>query len=323
MALLYRGVQANKFVLEAKEVHDMMKPIVYIVPGIALLFVAPAVSAETTTPTVVAKADGGSTEGMTRIPGGTFSMGTDDAFPYEAPMHQVTVKPYWMDVTEVTVGQFDAFVKATGYKTEAEQLGWSGVFDVDKGEWTKGDGADWRHPEGPKSTATPNEPVVHVSYADAEAYARWAGKRLPTEAEWEFAARGGKEGWKYPWGNELAPKGMMVANWWQGVFPEKNTGEDGFVRRAPVASFQPNGYGLYDVAGNVWEWCSDWYDPDYYARSPKDNPKGPESGDERVLRGGGWMCSLNYCQGYRVAARNHTPSDSGLNNLGFRCVRDE
>lgn len=249
-------------------------------------------------------------------------MGTEQGFPYESPVHEVEVGSFWMDITEVTVEDFGRFVQATAYKTESEKLGWSGVFDLDKGEWTRSDGASWRHPEGPSTSASLREPVVHVSHADALAYAKWADKRLPTEAEWEFAARGGLKEQRYPWGNELRPGGKPVANWWQGHFPEENTGEDGFPRRAPVASFEPNGYGLHDMAGNVWEWCADWFDEDYYRGSPRTNPKGAALGEERVIRGGAWLCSINYCQGYRAAARGKTPPDSGLNNTGFRCARD-
>jgi formylglycine-generating enzyme required for sulfatase activity len=259
---------------------------------------------------------------MVPIPGGTFRMGTADGFPFEGPVHEVTVKPFWMDRHEVTVAQFARFVAATGYKTEAEKWGWAGVFDAKKGEWTKCDGADWRHPDGPGTTAKPEEPVTQVSYADAVAYAAWAGKRLPTEAEWEFAARGGLEGELYPWGDELRPGGKCVANWWQGQFPEKNTVEDGYRTLAPVGTFPPNGYGLFDMSGNVWEWTADWFGAEYYAISPRVDPRGPDSGAERVIRGGSWMCSENYCTGYRVASRSHTGPDSGLNNLGFRCVRD-
>ncbi len=261
---------------------------------------------------------------MVRIPGGTFAMGTNDGFPFEGPVHSVTIKPFLLDRHEVTVGQFARFIKATGYKTEAEKFGWAGVFDPARGQWTKGDGANWRRPDGPnKPAAQLSEPVTQISHADALAYAHWAGKRLPTEAEWEWAARGDLPGKTFPWGDDLTPKGKPVANWWQGEFPARDTGEDGFKgRRAPVGRFAPNGYGLYDMAGNVWEWCGDWFDPDYYARSPKTNPRGPASGDERVIRGGSWMCSLNYCRGFRAAARSHSAPDSGLNNLGFRCARD-
>lgn len=260
---------------------------------------------------------------MALIKGGTFWMGTNDGLPIEAPVHQVTVKSFWIDTHEVTVAQFADFVKATGYKTEAEKYGWSGVFDVKTGEWTKVDGADWRHPDGPSSTAPPDEPVVQVSWNDAVAYAKWAKKRLPTEAEFEYAARGGLVGKKYAWGDELRPQGKHLANWWQGVFPMRDLGEDGYVGRAPVGVFPPNGYGLYDITGNVWEWCADWFDETYYQTSPRENPKGPAKGKDRIIRGGSWLCSENYCTGYRVAARNHTEPDSGLNNLGFRCARNQ
>ena len=259
---------------------------------------------------------------MVAIPGGTFVMGTNDGFPFEGPAHEVTVKPFKLDKHEVTVAQFAKFVAATGYKTEAEGFGWSGVFDPAQKGWAKSDGADWRHPDGPQTTAKDDEPVCQVSYADAQAYAKWAGKRLPTEAEWEFAARGGLKNKTYAWGDELRPGGKPVANWWQGVFPQKDTGEDGFLNRAPVGKFAANGYGLVDMSGNVWEWCADWYAPDYYAKSPKDNPTGPPTGEERVLRGGSWMCSENYCNNYRVAGRSKTAPDSALNNLGFRCAKD-
>lgn len=260
--------------------------------------------------------------GMVLIKGGAFSMGTDRGHPHDGPAHEVTVGPFWMDSREVTVAEFARFVRATGYRTEAERYGWSGVFDIKSGRWTRSDGADWRHPEGAASSTADEEPVTQVSWNDAVAYARWAGKRLPTEAEFEFAARGGLEGKTYAWGDELRPAGRYRANWWQGVFPRRNTGEDGFMGRAPVGRFAPNGYGLYDMAGNVWEWCLDWFEAGYYARSPRVEPKGPPTGGEKVIRGGSWMCSENYCTGYRVAARSHATPDSGLNNLGFRCVRD-
>jgi formylglycine-generating enzyme required for sulfatase activity len=259
---------------------------------------------------------------MVFIRGGTFVMGTNEGFPYEGPAHKVTLRSFWLDKYEVSVAEFARFVKATGYKTEGEKLGWCGVFDLRAGEWKKVDGADWRHPEGPQSNAGQEEPVTQVSWNDATSYARWAGKRLPTEAEWEYAASGGRPGLLYPWGNELRPGGRNAANWWQGIFPERNTGEDGYLCRAPVGRFPPNAFGLYDMAGNVWEWSADWFAETYYSRSPRVNPKGPERGAERVLRGGSWMCSENYCRGYRVAARSHSAPDSGLNNLGFRCARD-
>lgn len=260
--------------------------------------------------------------GMIFIPGGTFLMGADDEMPYEAPVHQVTVKSFWMDKYEVTVAQFAEFVKATNYQTESERIGSSEVFDARLGVWRNLDGANWRHPEGPQSAAPANEPVTHVSWNDATAYAKWAGRRLPTEAEWEYAARGGLSGKKYIWGDELRPGGKPVANWWQGYFPLRNTGEDGFKGRAPVGSFAPNGYGLYDMTGNVWEWCADWFAERYYENSPAVDPRGPESGGERAMRGGSWLCSENYCTNFRPAARSHATPDSALNNTGFRCVRD-
>ena len=258
---------------------------------------------------------------MVYIRGGSFRMGTDDGFAFEGPAHAVAVEPFWIDKHEVTVRQFAEFVRSSNYVTEAERFGWSVTFDVGAGEWKPVEGADWRHPEGPGSTTVESEPVTQISYNDATAYAKWAGKRLPTEAEWEYAARGGLEGEKYAWSNELRPNGRYLANWWQGVFPQANTAEDGYAGRAPVGRFAPNGYGLYDMAGNVWEWCSDWFDEGYYRASPRSNPAGPPRGAERVIRGGSWMCSENYCQGYRVAARSHSSAESAMNNLGFRCVR--
>ena len=249
-------------------------------------------------------------------------MGSDHGMPDESPIHAVTVKPFWMDATEVTVANFERFVAATNYVTEAERFGWSGVFDVEAGEWTRRDGASWRAPEGPGSRTAPDQPVRQVSWNDAAAYAAWAGKRLPTEAEWEFAARGGLAGKTYAWGDDLRPGGKPAANWWQGVFPARNTIEDGFLRVAPVGRFPANGYGLLDITGNVWEWCADWYAPDAYRTSSTTDPAGPAQGTERVMRGGSWMCSENYCSNYRVAGRSHATPDTGLNNVGFRCVKD-
>jgi formylglycine-generating enzyme len=261
-------------------------------------------------------------EGMVLINGGTFDMGSDGGMPNEGPAHKVQLKAFWIDQHEVTVADFSKFVAATNFQTDAEKLGWSGVFNMSSQSWEVVQGANWRHPEGPQSLAKQDEPVCHVSWGDAAAYSKWAGKRLPTEAEWEYAARGGLEGKAYPWGGDLRPGGKPAANWWQGDFPVENTGEDGFIGRAPVMSFRPNGYGLFDAVGNVWEWCSDWYGEDYYLKTPSLAPTGPETGEERVIRGGSWLCSENYCTNYRVAARSHAAPDSGLNNLGFRCVRD-
>ncbi|MBX3278261.1 MAG: formylglycine-generating enzyme family protein [Acidobacteria bacterium] len=258
---------------------------------------------------------------MMFIPGGVLLMGAEDEMPFEAPVHEVRLDSFWIDKYEVTVAEFQRFVEAAGYRTEAEKFGWSGVFDAKTGMWTRVDGADWRRPDGPSSKSAPDEPVTQVSWNDAAAYAKWAGKRLPTEAEWEYAARGGLTGKRYIWGDELRPDGRPAANWWQGRFPAYNTGEDGYLGRAPAGKFPPNGYGLYDMTGNVWEWCSDWFDPDYYSRSPRDNPQGPDEGEERAMRGGSWLCSENFCTNFRPAARSHATPDSGLNNLGFRCVR--
>ena len=259
---------------------------------------------------------------MVLIKGGVFAMGATDGMPDEEPIHQITVPQFWMDSHEVTVSEFSKFVAATNYITEAEKFAWSGVFDMKTGEWLKTKGASWRHPDGPKSEPNAEEPVCQISWNDATAYAKWAGKRLPTEAQWEFAARGGLVGKRYVWGDELRPGGKPVANWWQGHFPARDSGEDGYVGRAPVGKFPANDYGLYDMAGNVWEWCADWFDDEYYGHSPNTNPAGPDVGRERVLRGGSWMCSENYCTNYRPAARSHATPDSALNNLGFRCVSD-
>ncbi len=261
---------------------------------------------------------------MVRIPDADFLMGTDHGLPHEGPPHRVTLDSYFIDETEVTNEQFAKFVEATKHRTTAEELGNSGVFLPSNHNWILVDGADWRHPEGPGSSidARMDHPVVHVSWDDAAAYCDWAGKRLPTEAEFEFAARGGLQNAEFAWGNEFNPKGEFRANTWQGEFPESDRKEDGFSGVAPVKSFAPNGYGLYDVTGNVWEWSHDWFDPNYYAMSPTHNPQGPEQGGQKVQRGGSWLCSSNYCQGYRVASRMNTDRDSGLNNLGFRCAAD-
>ncbi|HEY0459945.1 MAG TPA: formylglycine-generating enzyme family protein [Pyrinomonadaceae bacterium] len=260
--------------------------------------------------------------GMIFINGGSFQMGDAEGMPFETPAHTVELDSFLIDEHEVSVAEFAKFVEATGYRTEAEKYGWSGVFDFDSGEWQRIDGADWRHPEGENSTAAPAEPVCQISWNDAAAYAQWAGKRLPSEAEFEFAARGGLVGKKFAWGDELKPDGKFMANWWQGSFPGKNTREDGFLSRAPAKSFAPNGYGLYDMTGNVWEWTSDWFDENYYRVSPKKNPPGASAGTEKSIRGGSFLCAENFCSNYRVAGRSRAAPDSGLNNLGFRCARD-
>ncbi len=308
--------------------------------------------------------------GMAWIPGGEFSMGAQDprslphgggdAMADARPIHRVAVDGFWIDRTEVTNDQFAAFVRATDYKTVAERTPTAAEFPGAPPEnlvagsvvftppdravplddhyrwWSYVKGADWRHPEGPASNieGRGNYPVVQVAFEDAEAYARWAGKRLPTEAEWEFAARGGLVDRPYSWGDELKPGGRWMANIWQGKFPIANTAEDGFAGIAPVAQFPPNGYGLHDMAGNVWEWCSDWYRPDTYAQGAKSgrvsyNPKGPPSGydpaepsqPKRVHRGGSFLCTEQYCTRYLIGARGKGEVSSASNHLGFRCVK--
>lgn len=260
---------------------------------------------------------------MVLLKGGKFKMGTDNGMPYEAPIHEVTVNPFWIDKYEVTVAEFEKFVDATKYVTEGEKIGWSGYFSVEQGGWVKCQKISWRNPDCGNKKPNPNEPVTQVSWNDAVAYAKWIGKRLPTEAEFEYAMRGGLIQNEYAWGNELLPNGKPVANWWQGDFPDSDSKEDGFNGRAPVMSFPPNGYGLYDMAGNVWEWTSDWYADDYYKWGKTDNPTGVSQGTEKSIRGGSWLCAENYCTNYRAAGRSKTPIDSSLNNLGFRLVKDE
>lgn len=312
-----------------------------------------------------------STQGMILIPAGTFMMGADNnqAAEDEYPKHKVTLSSFWMDEHEVTNAQFGKFVEATGYKTTAERKpDWeqlkaqlppgtpkpaddqlvpaSLVFTppnhpVDLGDysqwWSWVPGADWQHPDGPKSNINgkDNYPVVHVSWDDAAAYCKWAGKRLPTEAEWEYASRGGLTNNIYPWGNEAVNTGKPKANAWDGHFPDVNTKRDGFIGTAPIKQYQPNKYKLYDMAGNVWEWCADWYRNDYYqtVNSPTgiNNPKGPNTSHDpdepyaqkKVTRGGSYMCNDSYCSGYRSARRMKSSYDSGMSNLGFRCVKDK
>jgi formylglycine-generating enzyme len=301
--------------------------------------------------------------GMIAIPGGTFRMGSDKHYPEEAPVHRVTVDPFFIDLTPVTNRQFKEFVKATGHVTSAEippdpkdypgalpHMIYAGslVFappssQVDLRHWGKWwtflRGANWRHPYGPKSNinSLDNHPVVHVSFADALAYARWAGKELPTEAEWEFAARGGLDGAEYAWGNEFTPGGKHQANTWQGEFPRQNMNDDGFERTSPVAAFAPNGFGVHDMIGNVWEWTTDWYTEKHTPDAPKacciqENPRGgAESASydpcqpnvkipRKVIKGGSHLCAPNYCRRYRPAARHAEPIDTSASHVGFRCV---
>lgn len=306
-------------------------------------------------------------DGMVWIEGGVFQMGASDneGRPDEYPQHEVKLDGFWIDATEVTNAQFQKFVKATGYITTAEKApNWdemkqqlpagtpkpadsllvasSLVFTPTKHAvplndasqwWAWKKGANWKHPQGEGSNISGKEsqPVVHVSWYDAMAYCKWAGKRLPTEAEWEYAARGGKKNKKYFWGDEDIESGKPKANTWEGNFPYSNTNWDKYVGLAPVKSFLANGYGLYDMAGNVWEWCADWYTENYYSTIKNNvaiNPKGPLSSldpmeptvPKRVVRGGSFLCNASYCKGYRVTARMKTSPDTGLEHTGFRCV---
>jgi len=327
---------------------------------LALLFIAATSSALAGEP------------GMVWIPAGEFTMGTDDptARVEERPAHRVYVSGFWMDVTDVTNANFEKFVTATGYVTTAERKpDWEELkkqlppdtpkpddsvlvpgalvftppdhavpLDDMSAWWTWTPGASWRHPEGPGSDISnrKNHPAVQISWDDAVAYAKWAGKRLPTEAEWEYASRAGAEGKRYYWGNEFRPGGKWMANTWTGDFPQYNTAEDGFAGTSPVKSFPANAFGLYDMAGNVWQWCADLYRADAFATcSKKDccfNPQGPTNSFnptrsvmdnlERVTKGGSFLCSASYCESYRPTARRGVPPDTGSAHIGFRCVKD-
>lgn len=303
---------------------------------------------------------------MAWIPGGVFSMGSDRHYPEEAPSHRVKVDSFWIDATPVTNKQFKQFIKATGHVTVAEiapdpkdypgalpHMLYAGslVFmppphAVDLNNWSQWwsfmKGADWRHPYGPKSNINvlDNHPVVHVAYADALAYAKWSGKELPTEAEWEFAARGGLDSAEFAWGDELNPGGKQMANTWQGEFPHQNRCDDGYERTSPVNAFAPNGYGVHDMIGNVWEWTSDWYSSQHQADATKACciPQNPRGGHEagsydsrqpniriprKVLKGGSHLCAPNYCRRYRPAARHAESIDTSTSHVGFRCVMRE
>jgi len=303
------------------------------------------------------------TRDMVWVPGGTFRMGSDHHYPEEAPSHRVSLDGFWIDRTPVTNGHFKAFVNTTGHVTAAQivpnprdypgalpNMLYAGslvftpparVNDLRDWSqwWTFMKGANWRRPYGPKTNikGLDDHPVVHVSFADALAYAKWAGKDLPTEAEWEFAARGGLDGEEYAWGNSLTPGGKHMANTWQGAFPIQNLAEDGFERTSPVTEFPPNGYGLHDMIGNVWEWTSDWWSDGHEGDAPKAcciplNPRGgPETASyearqpairipRKVLKGGSHLCAPNYCRRYRPAARHAQPVDTSTSHVGFRCV---
>jgi len=300
---------------------------------------------------------------MVLIPAGTFRMGSDRHYPEEAPVHHVSVKPFWIDITPVTNRQFRAFVNATGHVTTAElrpnPKDYPGALPhmlkpgslvftpphhpVDTRDWSQWwrfkFGANWRRPYGPPSSISglDDHPVVHIAYRDAEAYANWVGKELPTEAEWEFAARGDLDGAEFAWGDEFTPGGKRMANTWQGVFPHEHRCDDGFERTSPVKAFPPNGYGLYDMIGNVWEWTGDWWSSRHEADAPKaccipENPRGGREAasydpcqpnvkiPRKVLKGGSHLCAPSYCRRYRPAARHPQQIDSSMSHVGFRCV---
>ena len=278
---------------------------------------------------------------MVMLDGGQFLMGSVDPFAYpgdgEGPVRRLRVGPFWIDPCTVSNAEFARFVEATGHVTEAQQSGWSFVFagllpdDLPPTRavaaapwWRQVEGADWRRPAGPQSDLEGrlDHPVVHVSWNDAIAYCAWAGKRLPTEAEWEYAARGGLERKVFPWGDELEPGGEHRANVWQGTFPAANTCDDGFYGTCPVDAFPPNDFGLHDAVGNVWEWSAEWYSPDFHTRDKRTNPRGPLRGTRRSTRGGSYLCHHSYCRRYRVAARNSLTPDSTTGNTGFRCIGD-
>jgi formylglycine-generating enzyme required for sulfatase activity len=279
-----------------------------------------------TTPTIPVSTP--APEGMVLIAGGTFSMGSDgSSFPADRPAHEVRVDPYFMDKVEVTNAQFQQFVNATRYQTHAEKQGWSIVFDARVGQYEAVSGASWKSPEGPNSNIIGREqlPVVHVSWHDAAAYARWAGKRLPTEAEWEFAARGGYLHASFPWGRDMLVDGRYQANTWQGEFPKQDLARDGFRSLAPVASYNPNHFGLYDMSGNVWEWCGDWYEENLYstrAGRVTENPMGPADGFLKAQRGGSYLSAESNAPAFTVFGRMASDPTSTFPHLGFRCVRD-
>jgi formylglycine-generating enzyme required for sulfatase activity len=286
-----------------------------------------------------ATAPGGPAIETVEVPGGDFLMGSRDSWAYredgEGPVRRVTVDAFKIAPDLVTNTEFACFVAATGHVTEAERYGWSFVFGgllpddfedtravADSPWWRQVTGASWSRPEGPHSDLHGREqhPVVHVSHDDALAYCAWAGGRLPTEAEWERAARGGLEGQPFPWGSELEPAGKHRMNVWQGDFPRRNSCDDGFYGTSPVGSYPPNGYGLHDATGNVWEWTADWFSRDFHTRDRRTNPTGPRRGTHRTTRGGSYLCHASYCGRYRVSARTALTPDSSTGNVGFRVV---
>jgi len=288
------------------------------------------------------RATAGSLEDMVRVEG-RFRMGSEspDAFPTdgEGPVRTVTLSPFHISKFAVTNEQFAEFARKSGYRTEAQRFGWSFVFRnhlVGQAAppancampgapwWLRVEGADWSQPEGPGSSVAgrPHHPVVHVSWNDAQAYCAWAGYRLPTEAEWECAARGGLDQRTYPWGGDLAPAGRHMCNIWQGTFPDCDLGEDGFTSVAPADSFAPNGLGLFNAVGNTWAWCADYFDRLWHVQATRTDPVGPPSGTARVMKGGSYLCHESYCLRYRNAARTGTDAETSTGHIGFRVVRD-
>ncbi|AZN43321.1 formylglycine-generating enzyme family protein [Paenibacillus albus] len=283
-------------------------------------------------------------QGMIHLPGGTFLMGTNDGEGYpadgEGPVREIELRPFYMDACAVSNAQFQRFAEATGYVTEAERFGWSYVFHLFVSEeaakqvvgtpretpwWCAVEGANWKQPRGADSSidGLGNHPVVHISWNDVQAYCTWAGKRMPTEAEWEYAARGGLVQKRYAWGDLLKPDGQHRCNIWQGKFPSLDHASDGYSGTAPVDAYEPNGFGLYNACGNVWEWCSDWFSKEHHVHSgQRSNPAGPAKGSAKVLRGGSYLCHKSYCNRYRVAARSQNTPDSSSGNIGFRCAAD-
>lgn len=271
-------------------------------------------------------------------------MGTSSPLSFpgdgEGPVRGVELDGFCIDRFATTNEAFARFVGATGYATDAERAGSSFVFEGDVGRhnpdalgmavvldtpwWREVDGASWRHPEGPGSdvTARGYHPAVHVSWNDASAFAAWSGNRLPAEAEWEYAARGGLDQKLYPWGDDLTPGGRHLCNIWQGRFPNIDTAEDGYAGTCPVDAYPPNGFGLYGMTGNCWEWCDDWFDRDHHATGAERNPKGPPKGQAKVIKGGSYLCHYSYCNRYRVASRSCSVPNSSTSNTGFRCARD-
>ncbi len=299
-----------------------------------------AAEAPAGTPAPVA-ADADREARFVRLAGGAFLMGAQDgaAHPldFEAPLRRVRLAPFRLDAVAICNRRFARFVVATGYRTTAEREGWSFVFAGYLRDdhpptpavgaapwWRRVDGACWRHPEGPASHIAGREdhPVTHVSHDDALAYCAWAGARLPSEAQWEYAARGGLVQQRYPWGEELLPGGRHMCNIWQGEFPARDDGEDGYIGTAPVDAFPPNGFGLFNMVGNVWEWCADWFDPRGHDDAPRIDPRGPPQGTARVMRGGSHLCHASYCFRYRVSARSSATPQSSTGHIGFRIARD-